>query len=326
MTKYQDENQLKGRLGELLAAFIFPDEWVVRPIAHDFGLDLQVEVFTPVPAKGSKKKYQTWGEHIYLQVKTTDKTTYSKAPDGEDEIDVLNFSIATSELRLVEAMGASVPVVLLVVNRTEMTVFYLCLNDYISKVLATRNPDWRDKKRNSITLKIPTRNQIRVAEEKFDASAHWGYFTRLAKRSKLYSAANLVHHYSIELENSLNGLDHTFPHFSDSATKYTHTLRTFTDEIAHLDIWRPSNDEREGLSVHRETLSELKEIADELHQLIAEIPNPKSTAEEFDKAALHFTHKAQWANNRLKTLSLLGRDYEDIVRWERLPAKSYLQG
>lgn len=319
MTKFQDENQLKGRFGELLASFAFPPEWVVRPIQYDYGLDLEVEIFHAVPSDHGKQKYQTWGEHVYLQVKTTDRFTFSKYEDGNYVTDVLNFSIETSELKLVEAMGASVPVVLLVVDRAEMKIFYVCLNDYISKKLATGNPRWRDQR--SITLYVPVRNQIRVTDEDFDPSSHRGYFARLARRSKIYSAANLTHHYAVELEHALSRLgeeDIEPTAFQSAAAEFIQKVETFTNEIAQLDIWRKTDNEWAALESHRQTLDALMDRTSGLKARLSTLVDPPKG---FEDAAFHFLGDANFLNSVFRSLSLLGREYEQIARLEGLPGR-----
>lgn len=319
MTKFQDENQLKGRFGELLASFAFPPEWVVRPIQYDYGLDLEVEIFHAVPSAHGKQKYQTRGEHLYIQVKTTDRFTFSQHKDGEYVTDVLNFSLETSELKLVEAMGASVPVILLVVDRAEMKIYYVCLNDYISKKLAPGNLRWRDKR--SITLYIPVRNQIRVTDEEFDPSSHRGYFARLAQRSKIYSVANMTHHYAVELEHALSRLDSEDSEptaFRSLAAEYIQKVETFTNEIGQLDIWRKTDNEWGAIENHRQTLDALMVRTSGLKSRLSSLVDPQT---DFEEAAFHFLACADFLNSVFRNLTLLGRDYEQIARLERLPGR-----
>lgn len=321
MTKFQNENQLKGRFGELLAAFAFPPEWVVRPIPADYGLDLELEVFHAVPSENGEKKYQTRGEHLYLQVKTTDKFTYGspdKANGGAHTM--LNFSLETSELRLVEAMGASVPVVLLVVDRAQFTVFYVCLNDYISKTLSSRNPAWREQK--TVTLNIPVKNQIKVTATEFAPLSHWGYFARLAQRSKIYSAANLLHHLSIELmycHEKLDAARDEPANFMASAISFVDKVQTFTQEISSLDIWQRTDYEWGAICSHRENLNRLRERTAVLSAKLEEFSYPEHSLEEIEGLAFHFVGRAQFVCGIFDIFAKLGREYETIARLERLP-------
>ncbi|MFC4396898.1 DUF4365 domain-containing protein [Arthrobacter sedimenti] len=270
----------------------------------------------PCPGRGGKQMYQTWGEHLYLQVKTTDKFKFSKHVEDDRVTPVLKFSIETAELKLVEAMGASVPVVLLVVDRADMKLFYVCLNDYISKKLAVSSPTWRDQQ--SITLYIPIRNEIRVTDEEFDGSSHWGYFARLAQRSKIYSAANLTHHYSVELEHASDKLfademDPTF--FGPAAADYIHRVETFTNEVAELDIWRKTDNEWAALENHRQALNELKERTANLKAELKALDGPPESLLDSN----FFLGRLDFLSSAFRTLSLLGREYEQTARLERLP-------
>lgn len=317
MTKFQDENQLKGRFGELLAAFAFPPEWVVRPIQYDYGLDLEVEVFHPVATDDGRRKYQTRGEHFYLQVKTTDNLSFGTYKETRKETDVLKFGIETSELKLVEAMGASVPVILFVVDRTEMKVFYVCLNDYTSKVLAPSNPTWRDQK--NVTLNIPVQNQVRVTDDEFNPTSHWGYFARIARRSKIYSAANLAHHYKMELgyaRGKVNAAESDPAAFQTVASQFLEQADRYACEISELDIWHRTNYEWCAIESFRESLRTLHDRISRLKDQLSSLP---STGEEFEEAVFHFQSRLDFMHGIFASLSLIGRQYEQIARLERLP-------
>ena len=318
MTKYQDENQLKGRFGEILAAFAFPPEWVVRPIQYDYGLDLEVEVFHAIPSGDGRQKYQTWGEHFYLQVKTTDNIIFGSFGEDHQESEVLKFSMEVSELHLVEAMGASVPVVLFVVDRAKLQVFYVCLNDYISKVLTPGNPSWRNQK--TVTLYVPIRNQIKVSDENFDPTSHWGYFGRIARRSKIYSAANLAHHYSTELNYALADLDAAESNpdaFHRVASQFLQRADQYAREIAELDIWRRTNLEWGAVEEFRETLTVLKDRILRLKERLDTVP--RTGGDEFEDAAFHFLGRVGFMRGVFTSLSTIGRLYEQVGRLERLP-------
>lgn len=319
MTKYQDENQLKGRFGELLAAFAFPSEWVVRPLQYDYGIDLQVEVFHSITSEDGRQKYQTWGEHFYVQVKTSDKVEISEYKGSKGKTRALKFSIETSELKLVEAMGASVPVILLVVDRTKLQVFYVCLNDYISKTLTSANPTWREQK--MATLYIPTQNQIKVSDDAFNPTPHWGYFARMARRSKIYSTANLAHHYFKELGYSLdqlNAADSNPKTFRTVASQFLEHADQYAREISQLDIWRKTDSEWGAIESYRERLETLH---DRISRLKIQLQNLPSTGEDFSDAAFHFLGPVVFMYKGFESLSAIGREYEQVARLERLPGE-----
>jgi hypothetical protein len=93
---------------------------------------------------------------------------------------VLKLNLDTAELMTVEAMGAALPVLLFVVALDTERVFYVCLNDYIDKVLLPDNPDY--KSQESKIICIPIRNEITADEASLIPLRHY------ATRPKLYAA------------------------------------------------------------------------------------------------------------------------------------------
>ncbi|ALJ18421.1 DUF4365 domain-containing protein [Microbacterium sp. No. 7] len=149
--KTQTEAQLKGRWGELVAAFAFPAHWIVRPLPHDFGIDLQVEVFKELPPDSKERqRYRATGGHFSCQVKTQESV--------RTKSDTVVFSASTTDLLLAETMGASAPLVLLLVDRETRDLYYLCLTDYIPYVLDGAGSAWRSQ--GSVTLEIPTKKVV----------------------------------------------------------------------------------------------------------------------------------------------------------------------
>lgn len=187
--KLQTDNQLKGRWGELIAAFVFPSHWIVRPLPHDYGVDLQVEVFEPVDSAKGPVKYRTTGGHLSCQVKTTEHLSFKNGCVG--------FVVDTADLRLAESMGASAPLLLLVAERTTRRIFYLCLNDYIAKILDPQNDDWRSQ--GSVTLLLPGRNVLDLGDSE-GIDLHWQYLKGLAYRSKFYAAVSAFISASAEID------------------------------------------------------------------------------------------------------------------------------
>lgn len=200
--KYQSDNQVKGRWGELIAAFAFPEHWVVRPLPHDFGIDLQVEVFIPVEDEDEDEKkdervarYRATGGHLACQVKTTEAVTVTA--------DSVLFKLDTSDLRLAESMGSSAPLLLMLVDRSTRLVHYLRLTDYISVVLNKRTPLWRSQLTHQVVIPLTNRLDLDAPES---LPAHWSYLQNLAFRAKLYSVSASFVYVGRELEYVLDSL------------------------------------------------------------------------------------------------------------------------
>ena len=57
---------IKGETGVQVLKRHFPAEWVVREYVPDYGIDLSIELFSPIEGG-----YVTKGEHVFFQVKGT---------------------------------------------------------------------------------------------------------------------------------------------------------------------------------------------------------------------------------------------------------------
>jgi hypothetical protein len=320
--KLQDENQVKGRYGELLAAFAFPPHWVVRPIPDDYGLDLELEVFHEVARrKNGVRRYQTRGEHLYLQVKTTDSLQTQQLERRESgDLAVVPFQMSITDLKLVDLMGASVPVVLLLVDRSKTKIYYVCLTDYVSHYLDVEDADWRSQK--SARIYVPQRNQLTTSGDPDELAEHWNYFFRLARRSKLYSAFNLIHHYKEELRHALprSGYDgpEPTPEYFKSAVDFLNRFARYVAEIKRLDVW-PAQDEYGWATLH-EAVEDLGTISQSCSDLLAELATGEAMDEERKTQLVErFIRKAEWEFTRLGRLDVLGRSYHTLGRKERLP-------
>jgi len=190
-----------GERGVEIVKKCFPKEWVVREYTPDYGIDLSVELFSPC-----ENSFITNGEHIFFQVKATTELQqrrmtvserknveleYKKGKEMAGEIGVISFSLDTALLMLVEAMGSAVPVVLTVVDIEKEEVFFVCLNDYIEKVLVPEEPDYGEKKEK--TIYIPVRNRL----DKHEGIEIIKWY---AKRPKLYALFNKINYQAKELE------------------------------------------------------------------------------------------------------------------------------
>lgn len=189
-----------------------PKYWTTRNYIPDYGIDLDIEMFEPVAASEGSIKYDTLGEHLFAQVKGTRslqkrtidvlprfniekielKAYGSKTSNETLHCEVIDFQIDTSELFTVQRMGAALPVVLFLVDISQRKVFFLCLNDYIDKVILPVDPSYTDKA--SKVLHIPIDNQISENESSLDPLRF------LAKRVKFYSFFQKVNYQRHELE------------------------------------------------------------------------------------------------------------------------------
>lgn len=234
-TKSRVEQHLIDADGEKLLRSRLPRHWLLREYRPDYGLDFALEIFDKISdSTKTNHQYQTLGEHIFIQLKSVTET--NKLPlklylrgnvEKQKEVldkkevvgttDTIRFQLETSELLTVERMGIGIPVLLVVANLNEKKCYFVCLNDYIDKILIPRHGDYTSK--DTRTIHIPVENQVNCDEPGIIA-LRW-----YAKRSKLYSAFQRFLYQEMELKyinNAENGIE---------LAKY------FAGKILRYDFW-----------------------------------------------------------------------------------------
>ncbi len=234
LAKQQSEQHLIDAEGQQLLRSCLPRHWVLREYRPDYGLDFALEIFAPAKQGKHFKTYETLGEHLFIQLKSVassevrplklyGRMNVEKArevlnkDDLVGEIDTVRFQLDTSELVTVERMGVAVPVLLVVADLSRKECFFVCLNDYIDKILIPRHPNYRDKATR--TIHVPVSNEI-GSEALGQVALRW-----YAKRPKLFAAFQRFVFQQAELTSSWqspNGLL---------------MARYFAERIASYDFW-----------------------------------------------------------------------------------------
>lgn len=191
---------IKGETGVQVLKRHMPDGWVSREYIPDYGIDLSIELFSPVEGG-----YVTKGEHVFFQVKATDsiervpfkiyprmnvEKEYRGLSGEAIDIEVIKFVLDTDLLYTIETMGSAVPVILAVVDLVTENIYFVCLNDYIEKVLIPDDADYANKGHK--TIYIPATNLLN-SETGIRAVEWYG------KRGKLYALFNKIHYQAHEL-------------------------------------------------------------------------------------------------------------------------------
>lgn len=191
-----------------------PEEWVVRELSPDYGIDLDVEVF-----QQENNQVVTLGEHLFLQVKGTENARYKdasiKTKKGTVTEKHLCFSLDTDLLKLVERSGNSTSVMLVTVDLVAQQAYFVCLNDYIDCVLCN-DPNWRAQARK--TIYVPVNNRLG-----WTAVLRW-----YSIRGKLLS-------FFCEAK----ALESKIMHWCDAA-KYISTVHNYVEKIRCSDVWKTS--------------------------------------------------------------------------------------
>lgn len=218
-----------------------PPNWVVREYRPDYGLDFAVEIFQEVPDQIGT--FETLGEHFFVQLKSVKafksqtiavparmnvaKHPLSQPPKKTDskifQTEVISFPLETTLLNTVQAMGASVVVHLFIVALDVRRVFYVCLSDYIDKVIVPHGDHLLSQ--DTVTVYIPVANELSRSDMHEQAL---GYVRFFAKRAKFYSAFNLFAYQRHELA------------YCGDASERRQMASHFIKLLRHLDIWNDS--------------------------------------------------------------------------------------
>lgn len=220
---------IRGDEGIRLLKECLPKEWVVREYTPDYGIDLSVELFDRTDSG-----FITKGEHVFFQVKCSEilerhtlklaprynvEKEYKQTAGDPVEMDVIKYVLDTDLLATVEAMGSAVPFILTVADAAANDVYFLCLNDYIEKVLVPREPNYTETA--SKTIYIPIKNKLNS-----DIGIHaieW-----YAKRAKLYALFNKIHYQAKELKYC-------------SQHEFESRIHHFLNILLRFDAWSASD-------------------------------------------------------------------------------------
>jgi hypothetical protein len=228
-----EQHVIDGDAQDLLRS-ILPKHWVLREYRPDYGLDFALEVFREIPVDEGQQpgnRFETLGEHVFLQLKGARKAerrilkVYSRGivekmvyqEDREKlagEIETLPFSIETSELVTVQRMGAALPVLLIRADLETRKCYFVCLNDYIDKVLIPQHGDYT--KTESRTIHVPSSNDLAHPEIGITA-LRW-----YAKRAKLFAGFQKFIYQQVELSYAANREEmmRLAKHFASLLVKY----------------------------------------------------------------------------------------------------------
>lgn len=311
---------IKGEIGVQILKRHLPREWVPREYTPDYGIDLSIELFSQIEGG-----YVTKGEHVFFQVKSTDsiekvrhkiyprmnvEKEHRKASGEPVEIEAIKYILDTDLLFTVETMGSAVPVMLALVDLTTETVYFVCLNDYIEKVLIPEDPDYTEKKHK--TIYIPATN-ILNSETGIKAVEWYG------KRGKLYAMFNKIHYQTNELHYCMD---------YEIAERVDHFLKI----LMKLDAWTAS--EYWGI------LADIKKEADYYIEngitidAASIVKKLEDRGEDVDNAIWESSHciglvsfreaqRVQGIHMLWEKLSNLGHTFEDATKEIYLPTYFY---
>jgi len=282
---------------EVIKRYI-PKNWVIREFNRpDYGIDLVIELFEEVNELIS----ETLGEFIFVQVKSAEKIekkiekvypveNVAKRKWKEDkseyvEMQVVKYSFDTDSIYTIQSLGASVSVLLFLVDLESKEVFFICLNDYIDRVILPKSPDY--SKQQTYTIKIPTLNRLSDVDVSNTALEFYG------KRAKLLASFSKFFYQRNELDYALMGAENN----NDKQKEFIELVAYFINQIENLDIWKSA-----GWAI-------LPQTKKEIEILKTHVKKPDANFNEIVNLSFIMWHR----------LTNLGRIYEDLCREWFLP-------
>ncbi|WP_144113008.1 DUF4365 domain-containing protein [Paraburkholderia sp. BCC1886] len=239
--KRRSFNQVKEEISFRVLRQKIPEAWVIHEYGPDYGIDCVVELFDYVDE--AKEVAETLGEHFYVQLKASDSVHYTtrraysrgnvaKGTLSENkaeyiDIAVANFQLDVSDLLTVELLGPAVPVLLILVDIQTERAFFVCLNDYLEKIILPEDPSFFEK--SSKQLQIPIQNEILPRDVNLVPLRAYG------KRAKMYGAFTRFAFQKKEIERT-RGLANFNP--TTSAEDDLEMLRVFTESALRQEVWR----------------------------------------------------------------------------------------
>jgi hypothetical protein len=194
--KRPDQHVMEDQSEHLLKSLI-PVEWIVRPIAKDYGVDFEVELVDQNIVSGNR---------IWLQLKATkhceintavflvrDKYPEDLEVDEKGNVCVSYISFALSTKELHYALQCAFPLLLFVADLEGHDIYWIPIRDEVVGTLSQRNPKWTAQE--SATLHIPTWNRLSWEKEHNFPGLRW----YAHEPARMYAFA-IIHHYHHEFQ------------------------------------------------------------------------------------------------------------------------------
>jgi Domain of unknown function (DUF4365) len=242
-TKRRSRQQVMEDRSMRIVRDLLPSQWVVRDYRPDYGIDLLVELFEFVDA--ARDVAATLGETLFVQVKSVEvakggslrvyrRRNVALGPLREDRatsvtMDVVRVRLETSALATVQAMGAAIPVLLFLVELSTGRLYFVCLNDFVDKVILPRDSGYAAKR--TVVIHIPARNRVVPG-----APSTVRPLELYAKRAKLYAAFQVFAYQAHELAYACERAVCDTP-APDAVRSVVEIARHFVSVVLSYDFW-----------------------------------------------------------------------------------------
>jgi hypothetical protein len=238
--KRRSVNQVRENISVQVLRDKLPEAWVVHSYGEDYGIDCVIELFDYLDDECTVA--ETLGENIFIQLKGSGSIEYgirrayhrrnvakgplSERKDKFEDIPVAKFQLEVPELLTVQSIGVAVPALLVLVDTNTKKAYFVCLNDYIEKVLIPEDPKFYEKRHK--TINIPLANEITDHEDNLVPLRAYG------KRSKMYGAFGTFHYQHQEIRRARGLTLVAEPTPQDLVLAM---IKTFAEASLRLDVW-----------------------------------------------------------------------------------------
>lgn len=310
--------------GERLLRSLLPEEWVIRNYQPDYGVDFAVEVFD---SRGDDTF--SLGEHFLVQLKShkevrwVEKKIWSRKNLEKPPVDcrseflstrVIAQKVETSLIQLARSMGPAEPLILAVADVKNTEAYWVCLNDYVDKILIPEKGQLSSQ--DSHTIYLPCGNRIELNEQALTPLKF------ISRRAKLYAAFNRFRYQCNEVSHALDQYSSLTNDLANESGPL-HIISHFLRSVLAFDFWE-STDAWKALEIghlHAATTADL--VARKMSGESLELILPDSRASEIGGAAdreesLDFLFDFN-VRSTFSYLASLGMVFEEVCREWYLP-------
>lgn len=158
-------NHVIEDLSEKIMTSFLPDEWIIRKINKDYGIDYEIEIVNDEFVSGNRIWIQLKGKEI-IHIRTKELID----PSGEKiEKNYISYSLSVDYIQYILSCGF--PVLLFVVDITGEQCYWLPIQNDITERLQNENENWRAQK--TISLKIPISNSLKNEKNSNYSGLRW---------------------------------------------------------------------------------------------------------------------------------------------------------
>lgn len=318
-SKQRTEQHLIDQDAQAIFRAAVPRHWVVREYRPDYGIDFDVEVFRASMTESTnpkkQKKFETLGEHVFVQLKgcsvtkrqivklhargNVEKSKLTSTSEPVGEMEVVAFPLEVSELVTVQRMGSALPVLLVVADLDANKCFFVCLNDYIDKILVPQHEDYTTTDHR--TIHVPVRNLL------CDPVVGTSAFRWYAKRAKLYAAFQKFVYQSVELGHAYATVD------------FEKMARHFASLLLQYDFWHDT-EMWELIPYYGAAVERFLETGDTgLFQINVDGLRIAAGGDTEREDVIKIQLRRQYILELWRLLAVLPRNYEEVCREWFLP-------